>query len=366
MVVMVKLEGLNIIQSRGKWYVYVRETKEKLLGGFVGTRDELEKRMAMPDFMAKYNAPRLLNKKRTYDEGTLGALVYWFENDCSKYQTLSDATKADYTKAFAYLRPEFDYRVGDITQADIYDIRDKCAKEKKGRFADKMVSALSSMFSQAVKRRKMGMNPALGLDKAHSADPNANREWQQWEWDFVRDHAPRYLLTPMMIARYAGYRGQTIVKLSWRDIGTHAAGFNCFRKVTKKNQENVMIPIAPELQVHLDGLDRGEETNLAALMICTRQDGTPWDDEKQMQTAVSHYLRDQEALGKIGAGTTLHGLRTSYAADLSRNGADTGDVAAALGDKSERMGAHYTRHVENETKVIRAFAGKRRKEAERQ
>jgi integrase len=99
-------------------------------------------------------------------------------------------------------------------------------------------------------------------------------------------------------------------------------------------------------------------------MICTRQDGTPWEDEKQMQTAVSHYLRDLEADGKIGAGTTLHGLRTSYAADLRRNGAETGDVAAALGDKSERMGAHYTRHVENEAKVIRAFEGKKRKAPE--
>lgn len=359
MVVKVKLEGLNVIKARGKWYVYVRETKEKLIGGFDGTRVDLDKRMSMPDFIAKYNARRLISKKRTYDEGTLGALVYWFENDCSKYQTLSEATKDEYTKAFAYLRPEYDYLVADITQADIYDIRDRCAKTKKGRFADKMVSALSSMFSQAVKRRKISMNPALGLDKAHRADPNANREWQQYEWEYVRGNAPRYLLTPMIIARYAGYRGQTLVKLGWRDISTHPAGFNCFRKVTKKNHENVMIPIDPELQRHIDCLDR------TALVICTRQDGTPWTDEKQMQTAVSHYLRDLEASGEIGAGTTLHGLRTSYAADLSRNGADTGDVAAALGDKSERMGAHYTRHVENETKVIRAFAGKRRKDAER-
>lgn len=358
MVVKVKLEGLNIIQARGKWYVYVRETKEKLIGSFEGTRADLDKRMAMPDFIAKYNARRVLSKKRTYDEGTLGALVYWFENDCSKYQTLSKATKDDYTKAFTYLRPEFDYLLADITQADIYDIRDKCAKEKKGRFADKMVSALSSMFGQAVKRRKMAINPALGLDKAHTADPNANREWQPYEWEFVRDNAPRYLLTPMIIARYAGYRGQTIVKLGWKDLSVHPAGFNCFRKVTKKNHENVMIPVVPELQEHLDGLDR------TALMICTKQDGTPWDDEKQMQTSVSHYLRDQEVLGNIGAGTTLHGLRTSYAADLSRHGADTGDVAAALGDKSERMGAHYTRHVENETKVIRAFEGKKKKAPE--
>jgi len=40
----------------------------------------------------------------------------------------------------------------------------------------------------------------------------------------------------------------------------------------------------------------------------------------------------------------------SYAAELGRGGASDGDVAAALGDRSERMGKHYTRHVENEAR----------------
>ena len=31
------------------------------------------------------------------------------------------------------------------------------------------------------------------------------------------------------------------------------------------------------------------------------------------------------------------------------------EVADLLGDKSERMGKHYTRHVEAEANVIRAF-----------
>lgn len=357
MVVTVKFEGLNIIKARGKWYVYVRETKEKLLGGFDGTKDELLKRMQKADFIAAYNAPRLRKDRGdAYAEGTLGALIRWFEKDCPSYQKLAEATKKDYTAAFLHVRNLSDVALEDFTTAELYELRDKCAIEKWPRFADKMISALSSMFTQAVKRRKMTHNPALGIDKAHASDPNANREWFPDEWSYVRDNAPPYLLTPMMIARHAGYRGQTIVKLRWNDYGPHPVhGWKCFRKVTKKNQENVMIPATDELQVHLDGLDR------TALEICTRQDGTPWEDEKQMQTAVSHYLRGLEKDGHIREGTTLHGLRTSYAADLKRHGAETGDVAAALGDKSERMGAHYTRHVENEAKVIRAFEAKKKR-----
>lgn len=74
-----------------------------------------------------------------------------------------------------------------------------------------------------------------------------------------------------------------------------------------------------------------------------------------MQTRVSHWLRDREREKKIGAGTTLHGLRVSYAAWWKRHGANDEEVARLIGDKSARMGAHYTRHVEDEVSIVRAF-----------
>jgi integrase len=89
--------------------------------------------------------------------------------------------------------------------------------------------------------------------------------------------------------------------------------------------------------------------------IAIRDNGAPWASEKEMQTRVSHWLRDQERKGSIGAGTTLHGLRVSYAAWWKRNGASNAEVAELIGDKSERMGAHYTRHVESEVAIVRAF-----------
>jgi len=92
------------------------------------------------------------------------------------------------------------------------------------------------------------------------------------------------------------------------------------------------------------------------LRVAVRDDGTRWPGEKEMQTRVSHYLRDLERAGLIGAGTTLHGLRVSYAAWWKRTGgANNSEVVDLLGDKSERMGKHYTRHVEAEANVIQAF-----------
>lgn len=354
MVVLVKFEGLNIIRARGRWYVYVRETKQKLLGGFEGTREDLMKRLKMPDFVALYNAPRVSKTTRTFPPGTLGALVHWFETECPKYQTLAEATKNDYTAAFKYLRPTFDIEVSDITQADLYDLRDKCAIEKWPRFADKMIAALSSMFSQGVKRKRIPTNPARGMDKAHKANPNSNREWLACEVSVALAEAPAHLKTILYLARYAGFRGQTIAALKWREYQDDSSYGKCFRVVTRKNGEVLWVPAAAELQEHLASVDK------TALLITTRADGRPWAGEVQMQTDVSHYLRALEKDGKIGAGTTLHGLRVTYAADLRRAGADAGEVAAALGDKSERMGTHYTRHVENEAKVIRAFKGKQK------
>jgi integrase len=102
----------------------------------------------------------------------------------------------------------------------------------------------------------------------------------------------------------------------------------------------------------LPSISRGGPVTL----IAVRDDGTPWPSEMEMQTRVSHYLRDLERAGLIGAGTTLHGLRVSYAAWWKRTGgANNSEVADLLGDKSERMGKHYTRHVEAEANVIRAF-----------
>jgi integrase len=352
MVVKVKLEGLNVVRARGKYYVYHRDSGEVLLRGFDGSRDALERRLAEPDMMATYNNRRARDLKHTYPAGTLGSLVQWFENDCPRYQNLSDATKKDYAAAFLYLHDKFDAPLETITQPALYETRDKCAARKWPRFADKMMAALSSMFSEAVKRGKMITNPAKGIDKANKADPNANREWSAQEWQAVIERAPLVLKTPLMLARYAGFRGQTIAALQWRQYQVDPRFGKCFRLVAKKNNEQTWIPAMPELQSFMDGLDR------TSLNIATRADGTPWQDEKQMQTAVSHWLKALEREGVVGAGVTLHGLRVTYAADLRRGGANASDVSAALGDRSERMGEHYTRHVENESKVIRAFEGK--------
>jgi hypothetical protein len=207
MVIKVQMAGLKVYPARGLWYVYRRSTGEALIKGFRGSRGDLYKKLAEPDFIQVYNRPRLA-KRRAIDFSieTLGGFVHWFtcgaiddakEGDVDgypKWWKLAEATRKDYVEGFDYLRPEFDILLRDIKQPDLYDVRDKCPNEKWGRFADKMIAALSSMFRQAVKRGKMDFNPCLGMDKAHEADPNANREWLSAEWKFARENAPLEVL----------------------------------------------------------------------------------------------------------------------------------------------------------------------------
>jgi hypothetical protein len=90
--------------------------------------------------------------------------------------------------------------------------------------------------------------------------------------------------------------------------------------LTFKNKNGVFLPAQQPLQDFLAKLR-------TSTLIAVRDDGTPWPSEKEMQTRVSHYLRDLERDGAIGAGTTLHGLRVSYAAWWKRNGANNSEVA---------------------------------------
>jgi hypothetical protein len=92
----------------------------------------------------------------------------------------------------------------------------------------------------------------------------------------------------------------------------------------------VSLPVLSELQVFMGEL----KVQPAEGLIAVRDDG--WPSENEMQTRVSHWLRDQERAGHIGAGTTLHGLHVSYAAWWRRNGANTREVAI----DRRRVGTH--------------------------
>jgi integrase len=353
-VVKVRLEGLKIARARGKYYVYVRATGDVLLKGFEGDKAALLKRLSMPDMLGAYNVRRKRDPK-SYPEKTLGWLVAWYKDpdQCPEYKDLAESTKANYDAALAYLDPEYDHPLGGITQAALYEVRDRCANEKWPNFADNVMTALSSMFGQAVKRGKMTNNPAKGIERVRKSDPNANREWCPAEWLTVIERAPAHLRTAYMLARHLGYRSQSIVAVSWKNYQPDTRFRMCFRMAHRKNREdNHWLPASPELQAFLAAIKVRTKDGPIAL----RFNGKPWESPEQLQKQSSNFLAKLTKMGLVQPGLTLHGLRVSFASEVKRvTGANDDQVAAALGDRDTRMGRHYTRHVEQENKVALLF-----------
>jgi integrase len=372
----IKLRGLKVYSARGKWFVYRRATGEALLKGFEGTKEDLAKHMETPEFLRVYNQKRTLPRKAgEHGGGTLGALLHWYTNGdidrldkiketletpgaaddgYPKWQKLAKATRQDYLDAYDWLRPEFDLALAEVDQEGLYSLQDKCANMKWPRFADQMIRALSSAISRGIKRGKGGglkVNPCLGMEKIHEANPNANREWFADELPVALDRAKMEIKICLILARYVGVRGQTIVELNRKQFRQHPLTGQALRYRARKNNKWVNLPVLPECQAFMKEL----KVQRADGLIAVRDNGQPWKDEKEMQTEVSHFLRDLEREGVIGADTTLHGLRSSYAAWWKRQGATNREIADLLGDESEVMGAHYSRHVEAEANVERAF-----------
>jgi integrase len=352
-VVKVRLKGLKIARARGRYYVYVRATGEALLQGFEGSKEDLERRLGDPDMLGAYNGRR--PRSVPYREKTLGWLVAWYRDaeQCPEWKALSDATKSDYSAALDWLEPEYDSMLESITQAAIYEVRDRCAKEKWPAFADKVTTALSSMFTAAAKRGKMHSNPAMGVDRVHRKDPNANREWHPGEWETVIRLAPPHLRTAYMLARHLGYRSQSIVAVTWKNYQPDPRFRMCFRMFHRKNREDQhWLPASPLLQAYLAGLKVRTKDGPIAL----RFNGKPWESAEQLQKQSSNFLTGLARKGLIGPGLTEHGLRATFASEIKRvTGATDEEVAAALGDRDKKMGAHYTRHIEQENRIAFLF-----------
>ncbi|MGE0231730.1 MAG: tyrosine-type recombinase/integrase [Flavobacteriaceae bacterium] len=356
--VKVRLRGLNKRQARGKWYVSIRATGETVVKGFDGTAAELQAHLESEGFLTSYATALRRNRVRAPVPGSLGDLVDWYmSGDVDRWNRLDERTRQDYSKALNDLsQDDRDMFLDDLEPADLYDLRDNVAKIKWPKRADQLMAALSGAMSEGVKRRKMRRNIAKGIEKIHVADGDANREWPEKDVATAIERAPRHLLIPLLLARFAGLRGGEAAALPRTAYQKHPAYGRTIRFRANKNRKSktggYRFMIVPPILA--DALDLAL-VDSASTMICLHSAGLPWKSAKSLQKAMSVYLTGLAEAGQIEKGLTLHGLRTIFAADLRRQGVDLSDVQPALGHASPSQTAHYTRHVEIELAVARAF-----------
>ena len=353
------MRGLKVYEAvNGHWYVYVRKTGVALLKNFKGSKDDVLKLLETPEMMGAYNAKRA-RAAREYPERTLGWLVAWFTDpkQCSHFKSkLAPSTQEKYKACLACLEEVYDAPLADLFTHDIVKWRNKVEQDKWPAFADRMVTALSTAFGLATELGWMDRNIAKGIKRTYKSDKNANREWRPEEWTTVMERAPMHLRIAYMIARHLGYRSQSTVAVEWANYQPDPRFGMCFRMHHRKNdEEGHWLPASPELQVFLAGI----KIRTAKGPIAVRYNGQPWTSEEQLQKQSSNFLTGLARKGLVGPGLTEHGLRVTFAAEIKRvTGANDDQVAAALGDRDARMGAHYTRHVEQEARIIEVFFAK--------
>lgn len=342
MVTKVKIRGLHKKQAKGKWYVTIRATGETLVKGFEGSKQDLEKYLSTPDFLLTYSSHKTI--RITYPEGSLGKLIEWFKTSTDRWDGLGARTKSDYEKAFAWIGQELNYPYSQITRADIVRIVSKATKEKWPKFGAHLKTALSSVFSEAVEHELMEDNPCLGVKSRYKPKKEANREWRREEEETVLNAALPHVRTILLLAREVGMRGEDIHALKWSGYdGTH------IEFVTLKNQVRLRVPVSPRLKEHLDTIERN------SIFVVTGLRGQPYTCPDTLQSAAGKHIRAIRAQGTTGDGLTLHGLRVTLAAEFKRMGYSDRQIADIIGDESESMGAHYSRHVERTDNVTDAF-----------
>jgi integrase len=347
----VKLSGLKIYPVKGKWYVYVRATGAALVKNYEGSKDELLRLLATPQMLGAYNVTR---GPRTYTNRRLGWLAAWFTDptQCEHFKKLADKTQDGYKECLACLEDVYDAPLDELQMHDLVLWRDRVEKDKWPALANRMITVLSTMFRLAAERGWMKVNVARGIRSTYRSDKNANREWRPEEWAVVMERAPMHLKIVYMLARHIGYRSQSIIAVEWKNYQTDLRFGMCFRMDHRKNGERHWLPASPELQAFLAEI----KVRSAAGKIAVRQNGRPWESPIQLQRRSSKFLTELARKGLVGPGLTEHGLRVTFAAEVKRvTGANDGQVAAALGDRDTRMGAHYTRHVEQEARIIEVF-----------
>lgn len=354
----VRLKGLSIYQRRGKWYAYYRSNGKALVKGFEGTRADLDKHLATPGVLNFYS--EIADLPRVKGFGTLGGLIDFYKTK-DKWKKLKPRTQADYQKVIDWLEEKNQLKtpVLSIKPKHIVITRDRAAEDKYTKFSNDALSVLSAAFKIGVMYgyANLTVNPVKDMERLHKNSKTANRRWTNDEWSKVWQIAPSHIRPVLALARWAGPRGQDIAVLRWDNI-TETNDLGQFLTYTaQKNGEEVVVALWPELEQALATEDK------TTLTICKNSLGRPYPSDNAMRKAWQDFKQSPifENLIPNGDDLTLHGLRATFASELRELGFSNMDIARMIGDKTERMGGHYSRGADMAELAMRVKNAKSRK-----
>lgn len=322
----IRVKGFQIFSDRyGKKRCYHRKT---------GTAVDLKKHpLGSAGFFSECERISLMLREQVPTAGTLGHLILEYRKSPS-FLDLSPTTQADYLKVFDYLKPIVLFPLVDFDSTLIIRIRDKAFETRKRRFANYVKQVLSLLFSFAVDRGIMTLNPARGLKniKRDKTAPRANRPWSDEERFVVLKELEWHLRIPVALCMYLALTESDALDVPKADYNG---------KVISGHRSKTGVPyywfIPDELKKILDTAPRHGAKTIAA-----NSRGKKWTASGFRASWRKEKLR-LEKEGKIGEGLTIHGLRHTMANLLREEGRDDRSIADALSQKTTTMAQHYSR-----------------------
>lgn len=280
--------------------------------------------------------------------GSLGLLIREYKKS-PQWHDLQPKTREWYEMGFGCLKPINDTPLLRFKPSLVVKIRDKVLKKKSWYFANLVKTTLSMLFAWGAERDYIEGNPAKQVKKIKRPKdkPRANRPWTAKEREIVIAEADAHAKPVLAALLYVGFDPCDAVKLAKTKFNGEAFDFN-----RQKTGNPVWKPAPRDLKQIIIKMPKHD-----AITLFANSYGKPWT--KSGFDSYWHKLKKSlEERGLIDGGLTLKGLRHTHATMLRESGASHREVADALGDKSEAMGAWYSRDADlqdGQSKVIKAF-----------
>lgn len=317
----VRVKGIKRYRSKGRWYVYHRETGKRIEAEF-GTA-EFFNELAILERRVKREAAL---------PGTLGGLLASYRASRA-YLDLASATRTGYARMMNFLMPINDMPLTELTPQFIAGLRDGVAEKHGRRQANYVMAVISVACEHGREHGIVRENPVKGVKRMRRdrQAPRANRPWTAAERRAVIERVPDQLKVPIALAMFTGLRKSDILRLPKSAIRDG----RIWRRTSKTGYQ-VSIPLHPDLVKLLQAAAAHD-----AITIAATTNGTPWSESGFNSTFIKA-IRRLEREGAVEPGLTFHGLRHTVGTLLVETGFDIDTVRRWLGQKTLAMAIHYS------------------------
>lgn len=317
----------------GRIYLYFRHK---------GVYQRLPDDSKSPEFFARYAACLEGLKKPSAKDlipGSVKRLIADFKGS-PEFDKLADKTREYHVLQLDRLAPVGQLAADGLELKHILALRDKLRATP--RTADQFVAVVRRLYSWAVKRGLLKINPVVKYEEIN--DGTSYRPWTPEEMaSFEASNPPTWMLTAYMIARYAAPRRGDVLALTRANYNGETLKFRPGK--TKRTAPNELeVPVHERLKAYLDDL------RIDVGLLVPAPDGKAWNPSHFSNTLRAH-LND--------AGLTdihFHGLRHTCATSLAEAGASEREIMAVTGHTASDMVSRYARKADQKKLARSAIA----------